>query len=230
MRNGVHETDAFLETKKTNQDAKVPVAAVLRGHWPAVLRVIGCSLLAVSGSTMGVFILGYATGTVKVPAIQMLVASVVSGVVGLVALPLWAVLSDRIGRRPVFAGSMVVTGLLWVPLFIIVGSGNFLLIVVASCVFGVVASAANGVGASMYTEMFPTNVRYTGVAIGTQLGFLIAGFAPAIERAIQGEGTTGWVPVAVFAAVCMFIAAASAWSSRETMGVELAVIDEGARA
>jgi hypothetical protein len=74
--------------------------------------------------------------------------------------------------------------------------------------------------------MFPTRVRYTGVAIGTQLGFLVAGFAPAIEQAIQGKGAVGWLPVAIFAAVCMFVAAGSAWSARETSRDELHRIDE----
>ena len=70
--------------------------------------------------------------------------------------------------------------------------------------------------------MFDTRVRYTGVALGTQLGFIVAGFAPAIMAAIQGKGPNGWVPVATFAAVCMLIAAFSAWSARETKSVALA--------
>ena len=74
----------------------------------------------------------------------------------------------------------------------IVSTGNFGLTVLILCVFGVVASGANAVGASMYTEMFPTKVRYTGVAIGTQLGFLVAGFAPAIEARPSGP-RNGWL-------------------------------------
>lgn len=226
IRKGVDETDAFLETKEARKDAKVPIAEVFRGHWRSVLRVIGCSFLAVGGSTMGVFLLGYATGTVKVPASQMLTASVIAGVVGLIAQPLWATLSDRVGRRPVFTGTLIAAAVMWFPTFGIVSTGNFGLIVLILCVFGVVASGANAVGASMYTEMFPTRVRYTGVAIGTQLGFLLAGFAPAIEQAIQGQGPTGWLPVAIFASVCMLIAAAAGWSGRETKSLDLNTIDE----
>lgn len=221
IRKDVEETRAFLEAKQLNLQPKVPLAAVLRDHWAAVLRVVGCSLLAVAGSTMGVYMLGFATGTIKIPAGLMLIASVLAGAVGLVTQPLWAALSDRIGRRPVFAWSMVLAGVLWFPVFWIVSSGNFAAILVALCALGAVASAANATGASMYTEMFPTKVRYTGVAVGTQLGFIVAGFAPAIEVAIQGKGSAGWVPVAVFAAVCMLISAASAWSGRETRGVPM---------
>ena len=39
---------------------------------------------------------------------------------------------------------------------------------------------------SFYGEMFSTEVRFSGVAIGTQLGFLVAGFAPTIVTALGG--------------------------------------------
>ena len=45
----------------------------------------------------------------------MLTASVLAGVVGLVAQPLWASLSDRVGRRPVFTGTMIAAAILWSP-------------------------------------------------------------------------------------------------------------------
>jgi MFS family permease len=225
IRKGVEETESFLDTKSLRLDAKVPLVEVFRGHWRAVLRVMACSLLAVAGSTMSVFLLGYATGTVQVPATTMLVVLVISGVVGLIAQPLWAVLSDRVGRRPVFIGAMVLTGAFWFPFFWIVSTGNVPLIFAAASVFGILGSGANAVGASMYTEMFPARVRYTGVAIGTQLGFVIAGFAPTIEAAIQGEGLTGWLPVAIFAAATALIAAFAAWTGKETRGVSLQQID-----
>jgi MFS family permease len=225
IRNGVDETSAFLETKETASVAKVPLFSVLRDHWRAVLRVVCCSLLAVAGSTMSVYVLGYATGTVKVNATAILIASLGGGLFGLIFQPMWANLSDKIGRRPVFITALVLAAIMFFPLFWIVSTGNPLWIFIAMAVFAILASGANAVGASMYTEMFPTRVRYTGVAIGTQLGFIVAGFAPAIEQAIQGEGVNGWVPVAIFAAACMLVAAASAWTGKETRGVDLHEID-----
>ncbi|WP_026555157.1 MFS transporter [Arthrobacter sp. 35W] len=229
IRKGVDETDAFMETKEARNDAKVPIAEVFRHHWRSVLRVVCCSFLAVGGSTMSVYLLGYATGTVKIPASQLLIASVLAGVVGLIAQPIWASLSDRVGRRPVFTGTLIGAAILWFPMFAIVSTGNIVLTFLILCVFGAVASGANAVGASMYTEMFPTKVRYTGVAIGTQLGFLVAGFAPAIEQALAGQGTGGWLPVAIFASACMLIAAVAGWRGPETRNMQLRTIDEAAR-
>ena len=76
-----------------------------------------------------------------------------------------------------------------------------------------VYSAVNGLWPSFFTEMFDARVRYTGFAIGTQIGFLLAGFAPSIGFAIMSEGVAGWVPVAIFAAACGLVSAVGAFTA-----------------
>jgi len=88
---------------------------------------------------------------------------------------------------------------------------------VATFAFGY--GAANAVWPSFYGEMFSTEVRFSGVAIGTQLGFLVAGFAPTIVTALGGIREGGWVVIGVFTAVVCVIAAASALTARETKDV-----------
>lgn len=228
IRRQVAETQAFVEVKQEAAEAKVPVAEVLTQHWKALLRVIGCSLLAVSGSAINVYGLAFATKSVGIPANVYMLMGIAFGVVGLVMQPLWAKLSDRVGRRPVFAASMLATAVAFFIFFPALATGDILFYGPALVLMAIVATGANAVGASFYTEMFPTRVRYTGAALGTQLGFIVAGFAPAIMTAIQGEGAQGWLPVAVFAAACMAIAAASAWSAKETARTDLHLLGETA--
>ena len=71
---------------------------------------------------------------------------------------------------------------------------------VAILFFSCAYAAANAVWPSFYAEMFNTKVRFSGLAIGTQLGFLMAGFAPAIVTAMGGTAG-GWVPISIFTAV-----------------------------
>lgn len=52
--------------------------------------------------------------------------------------------------------------------------------------------------------------------MGNQLGLVLAGFGPMIAGVPLAPGVTGWVPVAVFATVCMLVAAVSVYFSRET--------------
>ncbi len=81
---------------------------------------------------------------------------------------------------------------------------------------GVIYSAANGIWPALYGEMFDTRVRLSGMAIGTQVGFALGGFAPAISAAIMGAGPNGWVPVAIFTSATAIIAAISVMTARET--------------
>src|SRR4051812_26902267 len=86
---------------------------------------------------------------------------------------------------------------------------------------GVFYSASNGVWPAFFGEMFDTRVRLSGMAIGTQIGFAIAGFMPAVGAAIQGEGPNGWVPVAVLTLIACIIASIAVWTARETYNVPM---------
>ena len=57
---------------------------------------------------------------------------------------------------------------------------------------GVVYSMPNAVWPATYAEYFPTRVRLSGMAIGTQFGFALAGFTPTIAGWLMaGRPTTG---------------------------------------
>jgi len=73
--------------------------------------------------------------------------------------------------------------------------------------------------------MFPTRVRLSGVAIGTQIGFAIGGFAPTAAAAIAGAGADGWVPVAAYVLASSVIAAIAIATARETAHMTLRKID-----
>ena len=54
------------------------------------------------------------------------------------------------------------------------------------------------------------------MAIGTQIGFAIGGFAPVVAAAVQGEGPNAWVPVAPLNSPIGVVASIGAWTARET--------------
>jgi hypothetical protein len=63
------------------------------------------------------------------------------------------------------------------------------------------------------------------MAIGTQIGYAIGGFAPTAAKWIEGDGPRGWVPVAAYVLVSSLIAAGAVLTARETAKVPLAEID-----
>jgi MFS family permease len=152
----------------------------------------------------------------------MLWAIIIANVFALGFQPLYAILSDRVGRKPVFIGGVLACAVAIYPYFMAITSGNTFLVFLGSFVLTSVAySAPNAIWPAFYNEMFSSRVRYSGVALGTQFGFLLAGFSPAIGKAIAGEGDKGWLPVAVFTSVCCVIAAISASTARETYRLDM---------
>jgi MFS family permease len=158
----------------------------------------------------------------KIDRSTMLWVAILTNIIALVAIPVFAILADRYGRRPVFIFGCIAPGLLmFVYLWAISGVNIPIIFVVAFLMSGITYSASNGVWPAFYAEMFDTRVRLSGMAIGTQIGFAIGGFAPAVAAALQGSGPGGWVPVAVLTLAACVVAAIAAWTARETYQTDI---------
>ncbi len=217
IRRTLPETPAFEEEENARATPRIPVAVLLRDYKADVLRVILCALVSVVSTIFSVFTLSYAVNNMHIARATMLTVLILANVAALVAIPAWALLSDRIGRKPVFVlGALGSATLIWPYIWAISQQHVMLIYFFGVLVSGVIYSAANGIWPALYGEMFDTRVRLSGTAIGTQIGFALGGFAPTISAAILGDGPDGWIPVAIFTTVTSVIAAVSAMTARET--------------
>jgi MFS family permease len=221
IRRSVPEPEIFTASKEAGDIERFPVIALVKNHWASMIRVMLCSLLSVTGTVIQVFGLAYATKTVGIPSSAKLTDSVVTAVVGVVAIPVWATVADRIGRKPVFVGGMIAAAALIFAYFYAISTADIWFVFAAALLMALGSSGAAALQPALYTEMFEAKVRFSGVAISTQFGYLLAGFAPAIGYAILTPGQWGWVPVATFTAICCLVSAASAATARETNSVAL---------
>ncbi|WP_053662664.1 MFS transporter [Streptomyces sp. MMG1121] len=228
IRRRLRETPAFARQAAGEGVVRLPIAVLLREHWADVLRVIAGALIASVSTIFTVWALAYATSdTVGMSRTSMLWAGALANLVALGAIPLWATLSDRIGRRPVFligaVGSPVaMAGYLWA-----ISTGSYPLTLALGIVaFGLFYSAANGVWPAFYGEMFATRVRLSGMAIGTQIGFAAAGFAVTFAAEIAGPDGADWAAVALFTAALCVPPVVAALSARETYTVPTELLGE----
>jgi MFS family permease len=230
IRRTLEETPAFAAQQATGEVVKLPLAVLLRRHWADVLRVVAGALIASVSTLFTVWALAYATSdSVGMSGTFMLWVGALANLVALAAIPLWATLSDRIGRRPVYllgaAGSAVMmSAYLWA-----ISTGSYPLTLVLGVVtFGVVYSAANAVWPSFYGEMFSTQVRLSGMAIGTQIGFAVSGFAVTFAEQIAGPNSGDWSSVAFFTAALCVPPVIAALSARETARIPTEQLGEHA--
>jgi len=226
IRRRLEETPAFRAQSEQQADPAVPLSVLWRNHKRNVLRVALAAIASTVSTIFAVWALSFAVNDHDLDRTTMLWVSISANVVALGALPLWAMLADRIGRKPVFIFGAIGSGALMFAYLGAIEHGSYPLIFAAAILMsGVVYSAMNGIQPSLYGEMFPTRVRLCGTAIGTQFGFAIGGFAPTAAAWIAGDGPGGWVPVAAYVLVSSLIAAAAVATARETFRMTLAEID-----
>jgi MFS family permease len=222
IRRTLDETPAFKEKQAQRQVVRMPLAVLFRNYVSDIMRIVFCALVSTVSTIFSVFALSYAVNTVQIDRTTMLVVAVLSNIVALVAIPFWAILADRYGRKPIFILGTIAPGLLMFPYLSSVSQANIPLIFIFGILMsGLFYSASNGVWPSFYAEMFSTRVRLSGMAIGTQIGFALAGFAPTIAAAIQGAEPDGWKPVAYLTLGACILAAVSATTARETYRVDM---------
>ena len=217
IRRTLEETPAFKEEQLLHDVPKMPLAVLFRDYLPDIVRVILCALVSAVSTIFGVYALSYAVNTVHIPRSTMLWVAILTNVVALIAIPLWAMAADRFGRRPVFVIGAIIPGILMFPFLSAISQSNVTMVFVWGILMsGLFYSGSNGVWPSFYAEMFSTRVRLSGMAIGTQIGFALAGFGPTIAAAIQKPGPQGWMPVAWFTLGACVVASLSALTARET--------------
>ncbi|BAO91836.1 MFS transporter [Caballeronia cordobensis] len=224
VRSRLEETPAFQSEASHGEVPPAPLKTLLTTYRKELLQVFFAALIASIGTTFAVFALSFSrTMEHHVSTSTMLWTAIIGNLIAVFTIPVYATISDRIGRRPVFiAGNVLCAIGAAIFLWSVTTGSDALVLVTGVFLGGVVYSITNAVWPATYAERFPTQVRLSGMAIGTQFGFAIAGFAPLIETALIGKfGTAPWVMPAVFAALVCLLSAASIYSMRETYNVPL---------
>jgi len=146
-----------------------------------------------------VFSLGYAVKTLGMPPSSITSGVTVANIVEMLAVPLIAAFSDRLGRRP-FIILGIVLAAIWYPFFFqILLTKNALAIMGGFVVsVGLLHALMFAPEAAFTAELFPTPVRVSGSSLGKQLGIVFGGgLAPLIGSALMGSSTS-FTPIVLY--------------------------------
>ncbi|WP_433754892.1 MFS transporter [Nocardia sp. CA-135398] len=231
VRRTLDEPPAFEQLKQEQEIVRFPLGVFIRSYWRSFLRIVLCHLYGTISTAVTVFGLAYAVNEWHIARSSMLWTIVIANLVQVATIPMWAKLSDRVGRRPVFAVGAVGCAVSVFAYFIAITTANWMLVAVASVLLiSICYAAPNAVWPAMYAEMFDARVRYTGLAVSTQFANLALGFLPTIAAILIGTGSFGWLSIAVLLSTLCLIAAAAAFAGRETAHVPLRELGHPSRA
>jgi MFS transporter, MHS family, shikimate and dehydroshikimate transport protein len=135
-----------------------------------------------------------------------------------VLVPVYGLLSDRLGRRVIYSAGTVLFGLFAFPSFLLINTRESVLIWVSIVVaLGLIYPAIYAPLAAWWSELFDTRVRYTGVGAVYQFsGILASGLTPTIATLLLGfAGGEPWLFVG-YMIVVTAISLVAAYVSPET--------------
>jgi MHS family shikimate/dehydroshikimate transporter-like MFS transporter len=223
------ESPVFEEVKESHTGARAPILDVFRTNAKNIFLIAGMRLAINStfyAST--VFALSYATEQLGIANSTMLTCILITAALGFVSKPLYGALSDRIGRRPIYLAGSLIGALVTFPFFWALETKVVILIFVAFfLIINISHDLNDAVESSFFSEQFGTRVRYTGAALGHQLGAAITGFTPLIAGALSVAG--GWPLVAAYVTLACLVSAVCVFLAPETFRKDIAAVDPAER-
>jgi MFS family permease len=219
VRARVSETPVFQQARARRPPLKLPALEAVRRSPRNFLVVVGARLAENAlGYLYPVFGVSYLIGTLGVPR-EVAVSGMIAGSVALVGgLLFFAWLSDRIGRRPVYMFGALFSAAVAFPFFLMVGTRDPALIVLAFVVeMGIGSGAMFGPQAVYFAELFGPRLRYSGFAFARELGSIIAGGpAPLIASSLVAWMAGAPWGVCVYVVAISLVTAFAVWCGPET--------------
>ena len=227
----LEDTKAFKELETSNREKQETEAAktIIRSPILEALRKYPKRIVLAAGAFLSVqvtfyiliaFLLAYGVASAEMSRDDMLTAILISAAVMVPLQFMFSAYSDRHGRRGIFMLGAGLTAVWAFIIFPLVDTGNFYLIVLAITGGLTFLAMMYGPQAAFFTELFSTEVRYSGASLGYQLGAIIGGaFAPMIAVTLWTEYGIFWV--SVYIAFASLIALLSVFMLTETYKSDL---------
>ncbi|WP_342660257.1 Fosfomycin resistance protein AbaF [Rhodococcus ruber] len=225
MRVRISESPLFEELQRaedSQRQQRRPVSELFRDHRGALMRGILVSIPpSLNVTLVSSFCVAYAVGAGHSRS-TVLTAVGVAFASAIPTNPIYGHLSDRLGRRPVYAAGTLAVAVLVFPLFWAIDSGSTFWLFFAFIVAYALVAPAIGAGlAAILSEMFTTPVRYTGVSMSFQIGAIISGLFPVVATSLLVLGDQRPVWVAVLVLVIALLSTLIVTRIRESSGTRL---------
>lgn len=224
LRSRIEDTPIFreLEAKEDKEEATTGVFKELfTTYLPQIVMLFGLVIaLNVVNYTLLSYMPTYLQETIKLSDQGALIVPIIGQLLMMVVLPFVGASSDRFGRKPLWAFSLIGLAVLTIPLYKLMGTGLGGAIF-AFAILGLLYTPQLATISATFPAMFPTHVRYAGLAIGYNVATsLFGGTAPVVnESLISSTGDKLW-PAYYMVAACL-VGLVALWFVKETKGVSL---------
>lgn len=225
LRSRIEDTPVFRELEERTEEAEVgamtKLKEVLSDYLPQVLKLFGLVIaLNVVNYTLLSYMPTYLRNTIDLGQEGALIVPIIGQLMMMVVLPFVGALSDRVGRKPMWAVSLVGLAVLAIPMFHLMGTG-LTGAIVGFAVLGLLYTPQLATISATFPAMFPTQVRFAALALSYNVATsLFGGTAPLVNEAlIENTGDQMWP--AYYMIIACVIGLLALWKVVETKGVSI---------
>jgi len=213
IRLKIMETPEFLKVKATQTESKLPFADLIKGYPRNILLGMGARYIdGVFFNVFAVFSIVYLSKYVSMPRTTALWLVTAAAFVMIGSIPIFGKLSDHWGRPKTYGIGALLLALITFPAFWMMGTGDPFLAGLALVIpLGIVYAICYGPEAALFSDLFDSRVRYTGISFVYQFsGIFASGITPIIATYLlsKNDGSptllAGYV---VFAALVSMVCA-----------------------
>ena len=218
------ELQALRESQQDDNEEAIrrsPILEAIQKYPKRIALAAGAFLsIQVTFYILIAFLLAYGVASADITRDDMLAAVLIASAIMVPVQFMFSSYSDRHGRKGVFMAGAILTGLWAFAIFPLVDTGNFWLIVLAISGGLIFVSMMYGPQAAFFTELFSTEVRYSGATLGYQFGAILGGaFAPTIAALLWKDYGIFWV--SVYIALASLLTLLSVMALTETYQTDL---------
>jgi MFS transporter, MHS family, proline/betaine transporter len=180
IRLKLEDTPNFRALEEAHEVAQAPLREMLRQDWRQLLQMTGIEMLQhVSFYAILVYLLTYQTAELGLSAASASLSATITSIVAMVLVPLFGVLSDRVGRKPLMIASGLGFVVLSYPAFYLMSVGTLVTVILVQVGLGILLALILSTHAVAMSEIFPTRVRQAGLSLGYQVtAAIFAGTVP----------------------------------------------------
>ncbi|NKX55737.1 MFS transporter [Arthrobacter mobilis] len=231
LRLYVQETPLFKEAQlkrdaQASAQSNLPIGTLFRRNWREILIATGSRMGENAGFYIySLFIITYVTEILGQERQNGLTAVMLGQGAAIVAIPLLAIYADRIGRKPMLVGASLATVVWAFAFFYFLNTGQMWGTIVAAVGGLLIFAAYSSVIGAFFSELFPTDVRYSGTSVAYNLASLVAGsLSPIIALALYRQFGTGYA-IGIYLAGMGLVSLVSVLFAKETKSIRLSDLD-----